>query len=307
MLYDSSTNLATAYSPTLKERHDAQHSPIELPWPPTGPRLMSRQSYQGLTLSREHAGVLQVTLDRPEKFNALTFDMFDSIRDLCADLEGDNETRAVVLTGAGRGFCGGLDLEAVAQLLEMSPYEFLRGQEKWAGAALALRRLTTPVIAAVNGAAAGAGLSLALACDIRIASTRAKFNAAFIRVGLTGGDMGSSWLLPRIVGAGIANELLLTGRFVDSQEALRIGLVNRVCEPDQLLEAAYEIADAIAANSPFGVRLTKQVIQANLGAGSLEQGIELENRNQALTAATNDMREALEAFTNRRTPNFTGT
>ena len=266
---------------------------------------MSRQFYEGLTLTRERAGVLRVTLDRPEKFNALTFEMFDSITDLCANLEGDDDIRVVVLTGAGRGFCAGLDLQAVAQLLEMSPYEFLRGQEKWAGAALALRRLTTPIIAAVNGPAAGAGLSLALACDIRLASTRAKFNAAFIKVGLTGGDMGSSWLLPRIVGLGIASELLLTGRFVEPDEALAIGLVNRVCEPDQLLDAAYELAGAIASNSPFGVRLTKQVIQANLGAGTLEHGIELENRNQALTATTNDMRAALEAFTNRRPPKFT--
>jgi enoyl-CoA hydratase len=188
----------------------------------------------------------------------------------------------------------------------MSPVEFLRGQEKWAGAAIALRRLTRPVVAAVNGAAAGAGLSLALASDVRIASTSAKFNAAFIRVGLTGGDMGSSWLLPRIVGLGIANELLLTGRFVLPDEALRIGLVNQVCEPEELLDRALELAAQIGRNSPFGVRLTKQVIQANLGAATLEQGIELENRNQALTAATEDMREALTAFMADRPSVFEG-
>jgi enoyl-CoA hydratase len=247
-----------------------------------------------------------VTLNRPERFNALTFVMFDELTALCRDLEGDESVRVVILTGAGRGFCGGLDLDAAGQLPQMPVPQFLRGQEKWAGVSLALRRLTTPVIAAVNGAAAGAGLSIALACDLRIASTAAKFNAAFIRIGLTAGDLGSSWLLPRIVGLGIANELLLTGRFVDAHEAGRIGLVNRVVDPGQLLAAALEMAHLIMANSPFAVRVTKQVVQANLGAATLELGIELENRNQALAVATSDQHEALAAFLERRPPVFTG-
>ncbi|MCW2793531.1 MAG: enoyl-CoA hydratase [Nocardioides sp.] len=267
---------------------------------------MTLPSFEHLLVERPADGVLQVTLDRAAKYNALTFGMFDDLTTLCHAVEGDPEVRVVVLTGSGPGFCAGLDLEAVGALLEMSPYEFLRGQEKWAGASLALARLTAPVIAAVNGPAAGAGFSLALACDLRVASTAARFNAAFIRVGLTGGDMGSSWLLPRIVGLGVANELLLTGRFVLPDEAQRIGLVNRVCEPDELLPAALELAAAIIANSPLGVRLTKQAVRANLGAASLDLGIELENRNQALTAQTQDMREALTAFLERRNPVFTG-
>jgi enoyl-CoA hydratase/carnithine racemase len=267
---------------------------------------MEPTTYEGLTLTRPAPGVLQVTLDRPGTYNALTFGMFDAITELCRDVEEDDDVRVVVLTGAGRGFCSGLDLEAAAALVEMTPFEFLRGQEKWAGAAISLRRLTKPVIAAVNGAAAGAGMSLALASDLRLASTAAKFNAAFIRIGLTGGDMGSSWMLPRVVGLGIANELLLTGRFVLPDEALRIGLVNQVCEPDELIPSALELAAQICRNSPFGVRMTKQVVQANLGAATFEQGIELENRNQALAAATNDMREALDAFLTRRDPVFTG-
>jgi enoyl-CoA hydratase/carnithine racemase len=260
---------------------------------------------ENLLLERPRDGVLLVTLHRPETLNALTFEMFDEITALCRDLEDDPTVRVVVLTGAGRGFCAGLDLRAVAALLEMSPPAFLRGQEKWTGAAIALHNLTIPVIAAVNGPAAGAGLSLALAGDFRIASTAAKFNAAFIRVGLTGGDMGSSWLLPRIVGLGIANELLLTGRFVLPDEAERIGLVNRVTEPDDLIPTALELADSITRNSPFGVRLTKQAVRANLGAATLELAAELENRNQALAASTQDMREALAAFRERRQPNFT--
>jgi enoyl-CoA hydratase/carnithine racemase len=260
---------------------------------------------ENLVLERTQDGVLLVTLQRPETLNALTFEMFDELTALCRRLEGDPTVRVVVLTGAGRGFCAGLDLQAVAALLEMSPYEFLRGQEKWARAAIALHNLTAPVIAAVNGPAAGAGLSLALASDFRIASTAAKFNAAFIRVGLTGSDMGSSWLLPRVVGLGIANELLLTGRFVLPDEAERIGLVNRVVEPDDLIPTALELADSITRNSPIGVRLTKQAVRANLGAATLELAAELENRNQALAASTQDMREALTAFRERRRPTFT--
>jgi len=267
---------------------------------------MAHRELEHILVDRPADGVLQMTLNRPEAFNALTFDMFDDIARLCSAIEADDDVRVMVLTGAGRGFCAGLDLEAVAALLEMSRPEFLRGQEKWSGASLALRRLSKPVIAAVNGAAAGAGFSLALAADMRVASTRAKFNAAFIRVGLTGGDMGSSWLLPRIVGLGVANELLMTGRFVLPEEALRINLVNRVCEPEELLPAALELAEGVMANSPFGVRLTKQVVQANLGAASLELGVELENRNQALAAGTDDMREALSAFLEKRPPKFTG-
>jgi enoyl-CoA hydratase len=264
------------------------------------------REYEGLALDCPEKGILVVTLNRPDRFNALTFEMFDELTALCTDLERDESVRVVILTGAGRGFCGGLDLQAAAQLPEMSAPEFLRGQEKWAGVSLALRRLSTPVIAAVNGAAAGAGFSIALACDLRIASTAAKFNAAFIRIGLTGGDMGSSWLLPRIIGLGIANELLLTGRFVDAHEAGRIGLVNRVVEPDDLLPAALEMAHQIMLNSPFAVRVTKQVIAANLGAATLELGIELENRNQALAVATSDQREALAAFLARRPAVFSG-
>lgn len=267
---------------------------------------MALPDLEHLLVSRPTDGVLQITLNRPEKLNALTFGMFDELTSLCRALEGDPAVRVVVLTGAGKGFCAGLDLDAVAALLEMTPYEFLRGQEKWAGAALALRHLTTPVVAAVNGAAAGAGFSLALAADLRVASVKAKFNAAFIRVGLTGGDMGSSWLLPRVVGLGLANELLLTGRFVFADEALRIGLVNQVCKPDQLLPVSLELARGIMANTPFGVRLTKQVIQANLGAATLAGGIELENRNQALAAGTADMREALTAFLDGRPARFLG-
>jgi enoyl-CoA hydratase/carnithine racemase len=264
-------------------------------------------TYDTLLTQRHDPATLVVTLNRPERLNALSFQMFDELMDVCDRIEGDDSVRAVVVTGTGRGFCSGLDLNAARALADMSPLEFLKGQETWSGTALALASLTTPVIAAVNGPASGAGMSLALACDLRVASELATFNAAFIRIGLSGGDMGSSYFLPRLVGVGAASELLLTGRFVDADESVRIGLVNQTVPADRLLPAALDLAAQIAANSPLGVRLTKQAIAANAGAGSLIAALELENRNQALTARSNDMLEALNAFIERRKPEFTGT
>jgi enoyl-CoA hydratase len=188
----------------------------------------------------------------------------------------------------------------------MTAAQLLREQESWAEAITSFQRLAKPVIAAVNGAAAGAGFSLALAADIRIAAPAARFNAAFIKVGLTGGDCGSSWMLPRVVGLGHAYEILLTGRFVDSGEAARIGLVNRVVPAEELLDEALRVAEMITENSPLGVALTKRVIQVNVDAPSLEAAVELENRNQTLAAGTHDMSEALRAFREKRPPVYTG-
>jgi enoyl-CoA hydratase/carnithine racemase len=259
-----------------------------------------------LLVERAGDGVLLLTLNRPERLNALTFGMFDDLRRFCDDVARDDSTRVVVVTGAGRGFCAGLDLEDATGLPSMTTAEMHRGQESWAAAVTGFRRLAQPVIAAVNGPAAGAGFSLALAADIRYCDPSAKFNAAFIKIGLTGGDCGSSWMLPRIVGLGHAYEILLTGRFVDADEAARIGLVNRVLPAEELLDAAVALAAVIAANSSLGVRLTKQVVQANVDAPSLEAALELENRNQVLTSRTEDMAEALRAFREKRAPRFTG-
>jgi enoyl-CoA hydratase/carnithine racemase len=259
-----------------------------------------------IRIDRPRPGVLLATLDRPARRNALTFGMFDALHRLADAVAADDDVQALVLTGAGGGFCAGLDLDDAATLPDMSAAEFLRGQEGWAAAITAFRRLAKPVIAAVNGAAAGAGFSLALAADIRLAAPEARFNAAFVRIGLTGGDCGSSWMLPRIVGLGHAYEILLTGRFVDAPEAARIGLVNRVVPAEDLLAEAVALAATITANSPLGVRLTKQVVQANVDAPSLEAAVELENRNQALASRTEDMAEALRAFREKRQPDFTG-
>ncbi|MGH3152623.1 MAG: enoyl-CoA hydratase/isomerase family protein [Streptosporangiaceae bacterium] len=262
--------------------------------------------YENLRLERAARGVLIATLNRPKQMNALTFAMFDELRRLCDDVAHDDEVQALVVTGAGRGFCAGLDLADAATLPAMTVTDFLRGQETWANAIAGFRLLPKPVIAAVNGAAAGAGFSLALAADIRLAAPAARFNAAFVKIGLTGGDCGSSWMLPRIVGLGHASDILLTGRFVDADEAARIGLVNRVVPAGNLRQEAIALATSITANSPLGVHLTKQVIQANIDAPSLPAALEIENRNQALTSRTEDMTEALQAFLERRTPTFTG-
>jgi enoyl-CoA hydratase/carnithine racemase len=264
----------------------------------------SLHELQTVLVDRPREGVLMVTLNRPERLNALTFESFDELRRLCSEIEADSSVRTLVVTGAGRGFCSGLDLRDAERLTEMNVSEMLEGQEHWADSIAAFRRLTKPVIAAVNGAAAGAGLALALAADIRIAATEARFNAAFVRIGLTGGDCGVSWFLPRIVGLGQASELLLTGRIIDAQEARRIRLVNKVVSADDLIPAALKLADEVAQNSPFAVRLTKQVLQANVDAPSLEAALELENRNQVLATRTDDMREALNAFLEKRPPRF---
>jgi enoyl-CoA hydratase/carnithine racemase len=250
-------------------------------------------------------GIVVVTLNRPARLNALTFEMFGEIERLCSTLEGDPSNRVMILTGAGRGFCAGLDLDCVSDLAAMSPQEMLQGQEHWARSVTALRSIGIPVIAAVNGPAAGAGLSLALAADFRIASEKAQFNAAFVRIGLSGGDLGTSWALPRIVGLGHAYEFLLTGASIDSDEALRIGLVNHLFSAETLMKEVINLAKNIVKNSPWGVRLTKQVIQQNVDATSLQAAIELENRNQVLATRTHDMTEALSAFREKREPTFT--
>jgi enoyl-CoA hydratase len=262
--------------------------------------------YRTLLLERPRDGVALLTLNRPERLNAITFEMFDELHEACAELTAADDVRAVVLTGAGRGFCSGLDLDEAATLPDMTAQQMMLGQERWAGSLVALHELPQPVIAAVNGAAAGGGLGVALAADIRLAAPEARFNAAFVRIGLTAGDVGVSWSLPRVLGFGIAAELLLTGRFVDAEEAARIGLVNRVVPADELLEAAYALAEEIAANTPFGVMLTKRVLHANVDAPGLRSAIEMENRGQTLATRGADFREALAAFRERRAPSFTG-
>jgi enoyl-CoA hydratase len=263
-------------------------------------------NYVTLEVTRPRDSVLLLTLNRPERMNAITFQMFDELHHLLAAVRRDDSVRAVIVTGAGRGFCAGLDLDDAEKLPAMSANEMMLGQEHWAGAFEAFHDLPQPVIAAVNGAAAGGGLGLALAADIRLASEAARFNAAFVRIGLSAGDVGVSWSLPRVVGLGHAAEIMLTGDFLDARQAERIGLVNRVVAGEGLLEEALALAERIASNSPFGVTLTKRVLMANVDAGSLRNAVEVENRGQTLATRGKDYEESLSAFREKRAPKFSG-
>jgi enoyl-CoA hydratase/carnithine racemase len=266
---------------------------------------MATETLTTMTLEQPVEGVLVATLNRPDRLNAMTNDMFEELEQL-ALANRFSDLRALIITGAGRAFCAGFDLDDADGLSSLSPMGMLTQQERAARALSGLRGLPMPVIAAVNGPATGGGLALALAADIRIGSTGARFNAAFVRIGLSAGDLGTSWLLPRLIGPARAAEFAYTGRFIEAEEAERIGLLNRVVEPDELLDATLELAGQIAANSPGGVQLSKRALQANMEAGSYAAALELENRGQALLTRGADMPEALAAFKEKRAPRFTG-
>jgi enoyl-CoA hydratase/carnithine racemase len=257
-------------------------------------------------LDRAHEGVVVLTLDRPERLNAMTVTMFDELERTARSLDREEGLRVLVVTGAGTAFCAGYDLADAGKLAGLDALAMLDLQERGARALSTLRGIRVPVIAAVNGAAAGGGMALALAADIRIASPRARFNAAFVRIGLSAGDLGTSWLLPRLIGYGAAAEFAYTGATMDAAAAERTGLVNRVVPDEELLPAALALAEQICANSPGGVRLSKRALQANMEVTSYAAALELENRGQVLLTRTADMDEALTAFTERRPPNFTG-
>jgi enoyl-CoA hydratase/carnithine racemase len=264
------------------------------------------RTYGTLRLEEVRPGVVVVTLDRPGRANAMTDQMFVELERMALDMDAEDSCRVVVLTGAGGVFCAGYDLADADELAGLGAIGMLDQQERGARALLAVRSMRVPVIAAVDGAAAGGGLALALAADIRLASPEARFNAAFVRIGLSAGDLGTSWLLPRLVGPAVASEIAFTGRIVLAEEAARIGLVNALSPPGELMDDVLRLADAIVANSPGGVQLSKRALQANLEVGSYAAAIELENRGQALLTRSPDMPEALAAFVEKRPPVFTG-
>jgi enoyl-CoA hydratase/carnithine racemase len=244
-----------------------------------------------LEVDRPRDGVAVVRLNRPKQLNAINEAMQIELRQTLTDLGADRTAHAVVLTGAGRGFCAGIDVrdfgpnvpEASAPAIDR-----LNFQENMAGLAEAVRQLPQPVIAAVNGPCVGAGFALTLACDIRICSTAASFGNAAILLGLSGAEMGMSYHLPRIVGTSVAADWMLSGRTVSAAEADRRGLVSELIEPDILAERAVELASLIADLSPLGVQLTKRALQVNTDAASLSAALELENRNQVISHATDE-------------------
>jgi enoyl-CoA hydratase/carnithine racemase len=264
------------------------------------------RTYETLRLEEVSAGIVVVTLDRPTRSNAMTNQMFDELERMALDLNAEDACRVVVITGAGRAFCAGYDLADAEQLAGLGAMGMLDQQERAARALYAVRSMRIPVIAAVNGSAAGGGLALALQADIRLAAPEAKFNAAFVRIGLSAGDLGTSWLLTRLVGPAVTSDIAFTGRLVHAEEAERIGLVNSVSAPGALMDDALALAGVILSNSPGGVQLSKRALQANMEVGSYAAAIELENRGQALLTRTPDMPEALAAFREKRLPVFTG-
>lgn len=244
-----------------------------------------------LELDRPGDGVAVLRLNRPQRLNAINEAMQTELRDQVGELAADAAVRAVVLTGAGRGFCAGIDVRDFGpSMLEASApaLDRMRFQERMAALAEAVRALPQPVIAAVNGPCVGAGLALCLAADVRICSAAATFGNAAILLGLSGAEMGMSYHLPRIVGTSVAADWMLTGRTVSADEADRRGLVSEVVEPDRLAGRAVELASLIAGHAPLGAQLTKRALQVNTDAASFESALQLENRNQVITHATEE-------------------
>ena len=264
-------------------------------------------THRTLELRRE-GGIAWLTLNRPEALNALDPTLVTELRDVLARLPEDRETRVVVLRGAGRAFCAGLDLKAHSGEREVAGGDAapggvaaaLRGQRRISELVMLMRRAPQPFIACVHGPACGGGFALALAADVRLAGESARMNAAFIRIGLSACDVGVSYFLPRLVGASIASELLLTGRFVHAERALQLGLVSAVVPDENLEEEARSLAREMLATSPLGLRLTKECLAMSLDAGSLEQVIAMEDRNQVLCTQTRDFGEGVRAFLEKR-------
>lgn len=254
-----------------------------------------------LYLQEIEPGIGLVTMNRPERLNALNAEMIEAFEGLYKHLTEDKDIRVVILTGAGRGFCSGADLvEAVTKAdLEMFSTAwnfFANAQEQFGNLTIGMRRIPQPVIAAVNGPAAGGGLGLALASDIRIAAPSAYFLASFINLGLSAGEMGTSYILPRLVGMGRASEILFTGRRVDAQEAERIGLVSKIVPTEALVREAITMAGILLQKTPGGLFLTKRALDSNASAPSLEAAIDLENRNQTIMAVSNDFYLQIRKF-----------
>lgn len=253
-------------------------------------------------------GIALVSLNRPSKLNAMTSEMVEELHEAFNAIGHNREVRVVVLTGAGRGFCAGLDLggygTAPGFAWNGAMEQGFAVQKHIASLIPRMRSLPQPIIAAVNGPASGGGFALVLGSDIRLCAQSARFNAAFIRIGLSACDIGTSWLLPRLVGAARAQELMLTGRLFDADEALRIGLVVDAVPDDLLLEAAFSKADEVMLNTPIGVALTKEGMWSALEIPGLQAAIDMENRQQIMASFSDDARETRRARAEGRAPTF---
>lgn len=260
---------------------------------------------------RQDGDVIWATMNRPDRLNALSRNLVTELREFFVDLYWRRDVRVVVLQGAGKAFCAGLDLKE-----SNDPGGGGSGGQRSIGAGLtrqreiseiviAMRRCPQPIISCINGAAAGGGFALALASDVRIATPNVRMNAAFIRIGLSACDIGVSYFLPRMVGSSVAAEYMLTGRFIDAKRAYELGLVSRVVEEDQLVAEAQGFVDDMLHATPLGLRLTKEALNHAIDAQGLEAAIAMEDRNQILASSDGDFGEDVRAFLEKRKPQYT--
>jgi len=276
----------------------------------TRPMTLSMRDLATLTVAEPDDGIVLVTLDRPDRLNAITSAMISELEEVVAAVDLDPALRAVIVTGAGRGFSAGLDLReqgvaAGAEGLGRTVGSFM-WQDHLATLHEKIHRSRKPWIAAVNGAAVGGGFALSLACDIRFASTSATFGAVFLKIGVSNCDMGTSYFLPRLVGASRAAELMLTARIFDAAEAESIGLVIDVVDDGEVVDRALETARLIRENAPFATWMTKETMWQTVDAPSLRHALDIENRTQIMCSATGDTAEARAAFLEKRPPDWSG-
>ncbi|MGN6594970.1 enoyl-CoA hydratase/isomerase family protein [Sphingopyxis terrae] len=253
----------------------------------------------------EARGQIEIaTLNRPARLNALSEGLVEELNDYFGGLAARPAVRVVILRGAGRGFCAGLDIQEDRSSDGTPVLRTLRTQTSIGNIYRKMRACPQPIIALGHGAAAGGGLSLMLAADVRYAAPGFRCNAAYIRIGLGGCDMASSYFLPRLVGASLASEMILTGRFIDAERALSAGLVSEIVAEDELLDRGVALAEEMLATSPWGLRLSKQALNLNIDAQSLDAAMAIEDRQQVILSATEDHKEALAAFLGKRPPAY---
>jgi enoyl-CoA hydratase/carnithine racemase len=261
---------------------------------------------EGLRLTRDAAGVATVTLSRPRKLNALTFEMYEGLRDLFRVWQEDEALRAVVMTGEGDGFCSGGDVDLIVEALaKQSTAQTLRFARLTGEAVLAIRQLRRPVLAAVNGVAVGGGAALALAADLRVVAENARLGFVFPRLGLSGADMGCAWLLPRLIGLSRATELLFTGGYLDANAALAVGLAHRVTPQARVVNEAQSWAAELAKGPAFALGMTKEMLNREQHM-DLATALEAEAQAQQICLASVDFREAVRARARKRPPRFQG-
>lgn len=266
--------------------------------------------YNTLKFETTEDQIAVMTFNRPDSLNAITWELVEEFHDVLTHMESNPELRVLIITGEGRGFCSGTDLKAGRSDKELKDNRpigtQMRNQRRIADIVLHMRKIPQPIIAAVNGVAAGGGFSFSMGADVRIASPKVRFIASYVNIGLGAGEIGSSYFLPRLVGMSRATEILMTGRDVWAEEAERIGLVSRLVDEGEVMNAAMDCAQSMLAKSPFGLIMTKEVLNHSIDAPNLESVLYMENRTQSLAVMTHDFKEAVAAFKEKRPAVFKG-